>query len=188
MSEESLLGSERPVPVATIGGAQIGRESPKQRKQRMLAEMAKGSQQDVPAEVLDFEKAHGVQVPVRSSPVKRQEAQEPESSSRKRKYHPVVKLTREKFVVSMEISGVGTYRTPAYNVVDAGYGLFVVLPKGDSDTIFIPGVGTQVSISAHRPAEISYKCFYPGIMAEIPGLDAVVLAFVKVDEPSKETA
>jgi len=187
MSGESLLDSVRPVPSAEIGGAQKGRESPKQRKQRMFAELRAAAQTDVPEEVLDFEKSNGVQVPKRSTRQSSDKDIPVDAPARKKRRHVAVSPVREKFVVSMEISGVGMYRTPAYNVVDAGYGLFVVLPKGDGDTIFIPGVGTQVSISANYPRELQCKCFYPGIMAEIPGLDAIVLAFVKVDEPAKET-
>lgn len=184
MSEELLLDSAKTVPVATIGGAQAGRETPKQRKQKMLASMKKKSRPEIPAEVLAFEKSRGISVPDKEDdvdPVPSTEtnvtvADKPKRSPRRQS--PAVQ--RKKIVISMELDGIGTYKTPAYDVVDANYGFFVVLPKGDNDTIFMPGIGTSVVIST--PDGTKRKCYYPGVVAEFPMLNACVLAFIKADE------
>ena len=189
MSEESLLDSVKSVPRATPGGAQEGRETPKQRKQKMLAALKaenKAEAGDIPPEVLEFEKANGIPSPGPAKnpepPAERQiPASLPKPSRPRKPRTHVEKSERRKAAVSMEIEGAGTFKTPAYGVVDANFGFFIVLPKGADAAIFIPNPGTRVRLSAPEFGLPSADCFFPGISAEIPGLDACVLAFVKTD-------
>lgn len=196
---ESVFDGIPTVPVASETGAQPGRETPKQRKAKMLAEMRaskKAADLGVPAEVLDFEKAHGISVPdkqnkpdpssaddvpdvVAVAPVIRRRHRRVEASGATQK--------RSKMVVSIFITGAGEYRTPAYGVVEAGeFGLFLLLPSGSDEAIFIPSAGSLLTLKYRDPVSgnVSVPCYYPGVAADIPGLDAYVVALIKADSSS----
>lgn len=185
MENTSLIDNVKPVPSASASGKQEGRESPKQRKQRMI-EYLKSGRPPVPDEVLAFEKANGISVPDKSAVKESDQDQSGKEKPARKRREPkpveIQKPARKKIVVSIEIEGVGTYRTPVYNIVDANYGIFVVFPNGTEDTVFIPSVGTEITISVPGEKPASYRCYYPGVVAEIPGLDACVMAFIKAFE------
>jgi len=183
-TEESLIDGVKPVPVASITGAQEGRESPKQRKNRMIASLRRRTKLPVPNEVLEFEKANGITVP------DKQEQEEPIDAPavsvtpipKKRVYKKRDKpQPRKKILISISIPGAGVYKVPVYDVVDANFGLFVVFADGGDDPIFIPDGASKVVIST--PDGLRQKCFYPGVVAKMPGFDACIMAFIKDDTP-----
>jgi len=77
--------------------------------------------------------------------------------------------------VSMEIENAGTYSIPAIDVVEAGYGVFVVLPCGSNDAVFTPTPGASVRVLFDGKV---HDCYFPGVAGELPGLNVMVLALV----------
>ena len=229
--DENPLNMAPTVPRASESGAQEGRETPKMRKERMLADLRAGKGTDnksksrkrkvpeviphdgIPPEVLELEKRNGI-APADKPGIGEAERQEvidvlrngrpvrdesyvkdgkPVGDPPSRKRRVVAKGVyppRPKYMAAVSIDGVGTFRTPVYHILDAGFGVIAIMPCGVEDTIFIPEAGAKVSISADLPTgHVEYKCFYPGVLAKwTEGADSVnVLAFIKADVPVQAT-
>lgn len=190
------------VPHASEGGAQDGRETPKQRKARMLARIKAGAparmvkpNDDIPAEVLEFERKSGISVPshelgipatdIEAAPPPEPVRPEPAAGvlkQRRRASRPSVPRERRiKSQITIAIAKVGEFRTPSYGVLDAGFGVIVLLPDSPGETVFIPEVGTVVEIRKNDGTD-PVRCFYPGVSAPIPGTGMIAMAFVKSDD------
>lgn len=195
----------RPVPRATEGGKQEGRESPKEQKMRMLAELSakkKKPAREIPQEVLDLEKAAGIHMPggapaeeldafgepvPESVPEDKKERlapwPQPRAEKPKRKYKK--REPKKVMVVSVEVENVGTFSIPATDVLDAGYGIVLLSPGTADSASFSPKPGTYVRLQLPDGRDI--PCFCPGISADLPGGKTRMTAFVKASEPSGQT-
>lgn len=214
MPEERGMFGTKPVPRATESGKQEGRESPKEQKMRMLAELSARKNKPskptkvpkVPKKVLEAERKAGIKlagVPedededqgqvVDQTPLDRipdLPPIQPDSPARKRQ--PAVRRPRKAvetktwFSLSIEIPDVGTFTTPATDVLEAGYGLVVLAPGGQDVASFVPNPGTMVVLG--MPDGGKQECYYPGVCTELPDGKTKVLVFIKASHaPADET-
>jgi len=209
MPEEKGMFGTKPVPRATESGKQEGRESPKEQKMRMLAELSARKNKPpkpvkvpkVPKKVLEAERKAGIKLagvpddddlesdpnvdptpievipdlpPIQPDPpTRRRQAVQ----RRPRKQAEVKKA----FPLSIEIPSVGTFTTPANEVLDAGYGLVVVAPGGQDAASFVPNPGTRVVLGL--PGGRQQHCYYPGVCADMPDGKTRILVFIKAESP-----
>ena len=200
ISDSSSFDNVPRVPRATEGGAQEGRETPKQRKEKMMA-ARRGTKktQTVPPEVLEFEKQNGLDAigtaPAPEAPVFHESGYPaalppaPARSARKRRPRRP-SLTSQRMQVSIRIPGSGVYKTPVHRVVDAGNGFFLLLPRGSMEAIFLPEPGAVLELTwDDNYGPHSETCYCPGVTADIPELNVCAMTLVKAgDTPAPEVA
>lgn len=77
--------------------------------------------------------------------------------------------------VNLQVENAGSYSIPAIDVINAGFGVMVLLPAGENDAVFIPNAGTAVDITFKNE---TYQCYFPGVTGEIPDLKILVMSFI----------
>mgnify|MGYP003587850761 CR=1 FL=1 len=79
--------------------------------------------------------------------------------------------------VTFELDG-GAYSLPAIDIIEASYGVMVILPAGNNDVTFIPSPGAELAI-LYDDKRIS--CFSPGTVFNIEELKVMVISLVRRD-------
>ena len=85
--------------------------------------------------------------------------------------------------VTFELPG-GFYTIPAKDVKLCKYGLMVLMPTGETDAMFAPSPGSEVTVIWD---ERQVKCFSPGIMFDFKELNCMGIVLIRADDEHQTT-